>query len=136
MPGEQLAAFESFRDKADAWIFVAGGWPDKEQRLGCKAQVWANARCGWGGLGAGWDSFADPGPRRTAMSSQFNSFLASSHRADLRRSAERSRAAEAARQEGGDAGTGPEAGGFPTLLRSRRLGRLVRVLPPAGRHSA
>jgi hypothetical protein len=25
MPAEQLAAFESFRDKAEAWIFVAGG---------------------------------------------------------------------------------------------------------------
>jgi hypothetical protein len=25
MPPEQLAAFESFRDKAEAWIFVAGG---------------------------------------------------------------------------------------------------------------
>lgn len=25
LPPEQLAAFESFRDKADAWVFVAGG---------------------------------------------------------------------------------------------------------------
>jgi hypothetical protein len=69
------------------------------------------------------------------MSSQFTSFLASSHRADLRRSAERSRVADAARHEGAD-GTGRDGGDFPTLLRSRRFGRLVRVLPPTNRHSA
>lgn len=64
------------------------------------------------------------------MSSQFNSFIASSHRADLHRSAERSRLAETAEKPASAA-----ADDVPTLLRSRRFGRLSRILPPAGRRS-
>jgi hypothetical protein len=62
------------------------------------------------------------------MSSQFNAYLASSHRADLHRSAAASR-----RVGERTAGT---RNSFPTFLRSRRLGRLVRIIPAADRRSA
>lgn len=61
------------------------------------------------------------------MSSQFNSFLAAAHRDDLQRRAERSRAAE--RTERGESL-------FPNFIRTRRLGRLFRIVPPAGHRPA
>ena len=50
MPSDQLAAFESFRDKAGAWIFVAGGafliaiketWELREYHEWTEAIFWA-----------------------------------------------------------------------------------------------
>ena len=61
------------------------------------------------------------------MSSQFNAFAATTHRADLHRDAERSRLLESR-----EATESP----LPTLLRSRRFGRLVRIVPSPGRRSA
>jgi hypothetical protein len=62
------------------------------------------------------------------MSSQFNNFLASSHRADLHRNAERSRRTDQRRET--------VESPFPTMLRTRRLGRLLRVVPSPSRRSA
>ncbi len=61
------------------------------------------------------------------MSSQFNAFAATSHRAELHRDAERTRQpADRAAAENP----------LPTILRSRRLGRLIRVVPSPERRSA
>lgn len=62
------------------------------------------------------------------MSSQFNAFAATSHRADFRRDAERARQPD----DRAEATENP----LPTLLRSRRFGRLFRVVPSLGRRSA
>jgi hypothetical protein len=61
------------------------------------------------------------------MISQFIVIAANSHRADLHREAERSR------QPGGRAAVSKDA--LP-LLRSRRLGRVFRLVPSPERHSA
>jgi hypothetical protein len=58
------------------------------------------------------------------MSSQFNVYLASAHSADLHRSAAASR--RAGKRTAGTRNS------FPTFLRSRRLGRLVRISPEHG----
>jgi hypothetical protein len=57
------------------------------------------------------------------MNSQFNAFLATSHQSDL------NRRAAASRRAGGR--TAAAAKPFPTFLRSRRLGRLVEIVPAA-----
>jgi hypothetical protein len=62
------------------------------------------------------------------MSSQFNAFAATTHRADLHRAAERTRQLE-------DLAAAAE-NPLPTMLRSRRLGRLVRIIPSPSRPSA
>jgi hypothetical protein len=62
------------------------------------------------------------------MSSHFSAFAATTHRADLHREAERSRQLG----ERAEATENP----MPTLLRSRRLGRVFRLVPSPERHSA
>lgn len=57
------------------------------------------------------------------MSSPLAQYLVQAHMNDLHRAADRRRVAEAART----CGEAP----FPTVLRSRRLGRLLRIVPPA-----
>ena len=59
------------------------------------------------------------------MNSQFNSFLATSHQSDLHRRA------VASRRPAGR--TAVAAKPFPTFLRSRRLGRLVKIVPAVSR---
>ncbi len=59
------------------------------------------------------------------MSSQFNHFLAQSHSADLRRTADR-------RRPSGRSEATTEAG-IPVPLRSRRLGRLLGFAPGSAR---
>jgi hypothetical protein len=62
------------------------------------------------------------------MSSPLGQYLIQSHMNDLRREADRRRAAEAVRPA--------DENPLPTVLRSRRLGRLLRIVPahsrPAG----
>jgi hypothetical protein len=62
------------------------------------------------------------------MSSPLGQYLIQSHMDDLRREADRSRAAEAARTAGEDP--------FPKVIRSRRLGRLLRIVPARSRPAA
>ncbi len=62
------------------------------------------------------------------MSSQFNAFAATSHRADLHRDAARNRQAEDR--------AGAEENPLPTILRSRRFGRLVRIVRGRARRGA
>ncbi|MFT3865186.1 MAG: hypothetical protein QM729_12995 [Solirubrobacterales bacterium] len=59
------------------------------------------------------------------MSSCLHQYLAQSHMDDLRRSAERRRVHAAAAPA--------DASPFPTFLRSRRLGDLLRIVPPSRR---
>jgi hypothetical protein len=59
------------------------------------------------------------------MNSQFNALLATSHESDLRR---RAVAGHRASER-----TAAAANPFPTFLRSRRLGRLVEIVPAADR---
>jgi len=62
------------------------------------------------------------------MSSPLGQYLVQSHMNDLRREADHHRASEAARK----AGENP----LPTVLRSRRLGRLLRIVPAQSRPTA
>jgi hypothetical protein len=59
------------------------------------------------------------------MSSPLGQYLVQSHMNDLRREADRRRAAEAAREAP-----------MPTVLRSRRFGRLRRIVPAPSRPAA
>jgi hypothetical protein len=59
------------------------------------------------------------------MSSPLGQYLIQSHMDDLRREADRHRAAEAAREAP-----------MPTVLRSRRFGRLRRIVPAPPRPTA
>jgi hypothetical protein len=62
------------------------------------------------------------------MSSQFNHLIAQSHAEDLRRYADRPRRRATTSRRA--------ASPFPTSLRPRRLGHLLRVLAPSSRPSA
>jgi hypothetical protein len=67
------------------------------------------------------------------MSSQLNAFIATSHRVELHREAERTRQPEdRAAAENPGASENP----FPTILRSRRFGRIVRIVPSSERRAA
>jgi hypothetical protein len=59
------------------------------------------------------------------MSSPLGQYLVQSHMNDLRHEADRRRTAEAARESS-----------MPTVLRSRRFGRLRRIVPASSRPTA